>query len=97
MSTRPRPPRGVSPISVTAVAEAFGVRVTPDLPSRIRRAVAHKDRAELDLLQPLIRALAYREVTLGEVKALDAEQALCLVAERGKVDGTQTSGCRSGA
>ncbi|HET7660748.1 MAG TPA: hypothetical protein VFK66_10200 [Oryzihumus sp.] len=74
-------------MSITAVAEASEVRVTPDLPSRIRRAIAHQDQAELDLLQPLIRALAYREVTVGEVKALDAEQALWLVAERGKHDG----------
>ena len=51
-------------MSVTAVAE---VPVAADLPSRIRRAIAHQDRAELDLLQPLIRALAYREVTVGEV------------------------------
>ena len=73
-------------MSITAVAEASEVRVTPDLPSRIRRAIAHQDRAELDLLQPLIRALAYREVTVGEVKALAAEQAVWLVAERGKHD-----------
>lgn len=71
---------------VTAVAEASEVRVTPDLPSRIRRAIAHQDRGELDLLQPLIRALAYREITVGEVKALNAEQALWLVAEREKED-----------
>ena len=74
-------------MSITTVADATEVTIAPDLPSRIRRAIAHQDRAELNLLQPLIRALAYREVTVGEVKALDAQQALWLVAEREKQGG----------
>lgn len=60
------------------------VPVTPDLPGRIRRAIAQQNREELAYLNPIIRALAYREVTLGEIKALNAEQALWLLSERDK-------------
>jgi hypothetical protein len=63
---------------------SLDVPVTPDLPGRIRRAIAQQDRVELTYLNPIIQALAYRDVVLGEVKALNAEQALWLISERDK-------------
>ncbi|MGZ4598431.1 MAG: hypothetical protein ACXVYY_13130 [Oryzihumus sp.] len=63
---------------------SLDVPVTPDLPGRIRRAIAKQDRDELTYLNPIIRALAYGDVTVGEIKALNAEQALWLLSERDK-------------
>ncbi|GAA1236156.1 hypothetical protein GCM10009657_09730 [Oryzihumus leptocrescens] len=55
---------------------------TPDLPSRIRRALLWRDEAELALLNPIVLALAKGEATLDDIETLDAEQALWLVAAR---------------
>ena len=63
---------------------SLDVPVTPDLPGRIRRAIAKQDHDELTYLNPIIRALAYRDITVGEIKALNAEQALWLLSERDK-------------
>lgn len=52
------------------------------MPRRIRRALAHRDRAELALLNPIVEALANARITLAEIEPLDAEQALWLVAAR---------------
>ena len=54
----------------------------PDLAGRIRRALAHRDSAELALLNPIVLALAKGEISLAEIEPLDAEQALWLVASR---------------
>ena len=59
----------------------------PDLPLRIRRALAHRDRAELALLNPIVLALAKGEISLAEIEPLDAEQALWLVATRAQEAG----------
>jgi hypothetical protein len=55
---------------------------TLDLPSRIRRALRQRDEAELALLNPIVLALAKGEVSVSDIEALDAEQAMCLVAAR---------------
>lgn len=57
------------------------------LPSRIRRALRQRDEAELALLNPIVLALAKGEVTVSDIEALDAEQALWLVAARAQERG----------
>ncbi|MGN6634926.1 MAG: hypothetical protein ACTHJ6_05605 [Oryzihumus sp.] len=71
-------------MSIAAGPLSLEVPVTPDLPGRIRRAIAQQNREELSYLNPIIRALAYNEVTVGEIKALDADQALWLLSERAR-------------
>ncbi|GAA1257870.1 hypothetical protein [Oryzihumus leptocrescens] len=55
---------------------------TMDLPSRIRQALRQRDEAELAFLNPIVLALAKGEVTVSDIEALDAEQAMWLVAAR---------------
>lgn len=69
-----------------------GAQGASDLPSRIRRALAHRDRAELALLNPIVLALAKSEVSLSEIESLDAEQALWLVAARAQQRGELGTG-----
>jgi len=60
---------------------------TLDLPSRIRRALRQRDEPELALLNPIVLALAKGEVTVSDIEALDAEQAMWLVAARAQERG----------
>ena len=60
---------------------------TPDLASRIRRALRQRDEAELALLNPIVVALAKGEVTVSDIELLDAEQAMWLVAARAQERG----------
>ena len=54
------------------------------LPTRLRRAIAHNDAQELEILNPIIRGLTQGEIRLSEVEALDAEVARRLVFAREK-------------
>ncbi|MGN6636881.1 MAG: hypothetical protein ACTHJ6_15685 [Oryzihumus sp.] len=56
-----------------------------DLPTRLRRAIAHNDAQELEVLNPIIRGLTQGLVRLSEIEALDADVALRLVFAREKV------------
>ena len=58
--------------------------VSMDLPTRLRRALAHNDARELEILNPIIRGLAQGQVRLSEIEALNAEVATRLVFAREK-------------
>ncbi|MGZ4627878.1 hypothetical protein [Oryzihumus sp.] len=58
--------------------------VSTDLPTRLRRAIAHNDAQELQVLNPIIRGLTQGLVRLSEIEALDAEVARRLVFAREK-------------
>ncbi|MGZ4651906.1 hypothetical protein [Oryzihumus sp.] len=58
--------------------------VSTDLPTRLRRAIAHNDAQELQVLNPIIRGLTQGLVRLSELEALDAEVARRLVFAREK-------------
>ncbi|GAA1257891.1 hypothetical protein [Oryzihumus leptocrescens] len=58
--------------------------VSTDLPTRLRRAIAHNDAQELEILNPIIRGLTQGVIRLSEIEALDAEVARRLVFAREK-------------
>ncbi|GAA1236262.1 hypothetical protein [Oryzihumus leptocrescens] len=58
--------------------------VPTDLPTRLRRAIAHNDAQELEVLSPIIRGLTQGLVRLSEIEALDVEVARRLVCAREK-------------
>ena len=58
--------------------------ISTDLPTRLRRAIAHNDAKELVILSPIIRGLTEGLVQWSEIEALDAEVARRLVFAREK-------------
>ena len=73
--------------STDRVNRAEPTDTTPDLPSRIQQALRRRDEAELAALNPIVLALAKGEITVGDIEALDAEQAIWLVAARAEERG----------